>query len=186
MNWEQLSEQELILALNQREEAAFNQIYRRYWRLLFEAAVRRVQDEDQAKDIVQDVFAGLWDQRDTFCVENLKAYLLTAVKYQIFNLIARKKVSDKYFRRLNKTEPVSSDADETLCFNELVSQYDTILREMPDKRKEIYKLRYDEGLSTQHIAEKLHITQKTVQNQLVKAVHFIKSTLLTLLLFLLQ
>lgn len=55
---------------------------------------------------------------------------------------------------------------------------------MPLKRREVFELRYEEGLSTHDIAEKLNITQKTVQNQLIKAVDSIKEALFMLFLLL--
>ncbi len=182
MNWENLTDQELLIALNQGKQDAFDQIYRRYWRLLYDAAYRRVRDQEQAKDVVQDVFVALWDQRQSLTIERLRPYLITAVRYQIFNLVARNKVSERYFRCLERAEPLTSDADEALRLDELVGQYELRVSEMPNKRREIYRLRFDEGLSTQHIADRLHITQKTVQNQLIKAIHFLKSTLLAIVL----
>ncbi|WP_353718805.1 sigma-70 family RNA polymerase sigma factor [Dyadobacter sp. 676] len=174
----------MLLALRSGERSAFDVIYSRYWQLLFENAMRRVGDEDQAKDIVQDVFVSMWDNRQKVEVVDLKAYLLAAVRNQVFSLIARDKVSDKYFKYLESTGLPVSTTDFDLHYNELLGQYDHLVARMPNKQKQIFQLRFDEGLPTALIADQLNITQKTVQNQLLKAVHFIKSALFSLILFL--
>ncbi|WP_342083574.1 RNA polymerase sigma factor [Dyadobacter sp. OTU695] len=181
---DRLSDQNLLLALRRGEQSAFDVIYGRYWQRLFESAMRRVADEDQAKDIVQDVFVSLWGNRQKMEVVDLKAYLMAAVRNQVFSLIARNKVSDRYFKQLETSEPPAPATDFDLHYNELLGQYDHLIARMPDKQKQIFQLRFDEGLPTALIADQLNITQKTVQNQLLKAVHFIKSALLSLMLFL--
>lgn len=177
-------EQHLLFALSQSDECAFAEIYKTYWKLLHDTAYKRLGDEDQAKDVVQDIFVKLWDQRETLAIDNLKAYLQTAARYQVYNLIAREKVNDTYFKYLASFETSLGAADQHVLYSELQERFGAILNKMPVKRREVFELRYEEGLSTHDIAEKLNITQKTVQNQLIKAVDSIKEALLMLFLLL--
>ena len=91
-------EQHLLYALSQGDESAFAEIYKSYWKLLHDTAYKRLGDEDQAKDVVQDIFVKLWHQRETLEIDNLKAYLQSAARYQVYNLIAKQKVNDTYFK----------------------------------------------------------------------------------------
>lgn len=177
-------EQELLAALRKGDRSAFSEIYSEYWFLLYESAYKRLQDSDQAKDVVQDVLIVLWDQRENLEVQNLRAYLLAAVRYQIFNLIAKDKVKDNYYKYIQDQENEHSEADNELIYNELSEGVQTLLSKMPKKRKEIFELRFEEDLSTDSIARKLNITQKTVQNQLTKAVSYLKSVLAAILFIL--
>lgn len=178
-------EQELLVALRKGDRSAFSEIYSQYWFLLYESAYQRLQDSDQAKDVVQDVLIALWDQRENLEVQNLRAYLLAAVRYQIFNLIANDKVKDNYYRYIRDQKNEYSHADNELIYNELSDGIQTLLSKMPKKRKEIFELRFEEELSTASIARKLNITQKTVQNQLTKAVSYLKSVLASFIFILL-
>lgn len=177
-------EQDLLFALSQGNEHAFAEIYKTYWKLLHSTAFKRLGDEDQAKDVVQDIFVKLWDQRGSLAIDNLKAYLQTAARYQVYNLIARDKVNDTYFKYLASFETSLGAADQNVLYSELQERFGSILSRMPAKRREVFALRYDDGLSTHDIAEKLNITQKTVQNQLLKAVDSIKEALFLLVLLL--
>lgn len=178
-------EQELLTALQKGDRSAFSEIYGAYWYLLYESAYKRLQDSDQAKDVVQDVLTALWDHREKLEVHNLKAYLLAAVRYQIFNLIARDKIKDSYYKFILDQESAYADADNELIYNELADGIRDLLRKMPKKRKEIFELRFEEDLSTDLIARKLNITQKTVQNQLTKAISYLKSVLASFIFMLL-
>lgn len=173
-------EQHLLYALSQSDEDAFAEIYKKYWKLLHDIAYKRLGDEDQAKDVVQDIFVGLWDQRENLAIDNLKAYLQTAARYQVYNLIAKQKVNDTYFKYLSSFETYFGAADQNVIYSELQEKFGLVLKNMPIKRRAVFALRYEEGMTTQAIAEKLQITQKTVQNQLIKAVDTIRDALLIL------
>jgi RNA polymerase sigma-70 factor (family 1) len=173
----------VISALSKGSDEAFAFIYNRYWKTLYVTAMQRVQDEDQAKDIVQDVFVRLWEQREQLEINNLKAYLQTAVRNRVLNLVARKKVNDNYYKYLAGFSDVQSGPDEILRWEELLNRFTIMLARMPEKRREIFQLRFEEDMSTKHIANKLNITQKTVQNQLIKAVQYLKEALSVMLLF---
>lgn len=170
-------DQHLLSALAQSDERAFAEIYQTYWKLLHDTAWKRLGDKEQAGDVVQDVFVKLWDQRATLAIDNLRAYLQTAVRYKVYNLIASRKVNDTYFQYLAFLDVASDQADQQILYGELQEQLNALLNKMPLKRRQVFDLRYVDGLSTREIAEKLNISQKTVQNQLIKATDSIKEIL---------
>jgi RNA polymerase sigma-70 factor (family 1) len=166
-----------LSALKTGDQNAFADIYRAHWKNLYHNALRRLGDEDQAKDIVQDVFVQLWSRRETLEISNLEAWLQTAIRYRVYNAVAHEKVNDTYFQHLAAGDISSPAPDENLHCAELEYRFSRAVDQMPEKRREIYQLRFEQELSTQHIADRLNITQKTVQNQLTKAVHYLKITL---------
>ena len=63
-NYKSLPDNELIQLLKESDHSAYNEIYHRYFQLIFTHAYKKLRDEEQAKDIVQDVFATLWFKRE--------------------------------------------------------------------------------------------------------------------------
>ena len=59
-----LPDQELLHLLQEGEQAAYTEIYHRYFHLLYRHAYKKLRDEEQAKDIIHDLFAALWAKRD--------------------------------------------------------------------------------------------------------------------------
>lgn len=162
------------------DRKAFATIYKAHWPSLFELANRRLSDAKQAEDVVQDVFITLWEKRQSLGISNLKAYLQTAVRNRIFNLVAREKVKDAYFVHLEQLMGFGNGADAPLEYRELWEKYERLLESLPTGQQQAFRLRFEDDLPTRHIAEKLNISQKTVQNQLLKAVNRLK-TIFTLL-----
>lgn len=179
-----LNEPMLLERLSLGDEKAFAAIYKAYWQVLYDYACQRLHDAEQAKDVVQEVFISLWDNKEVRSIENLKAYLQSAIRYRIYNLAIRGKVQESYFSQLRRLELVGNWADSDIQFRELSEKYELLLLQMPHRQQHIFKLRYEEGLSTKRIAEELHISQKTVQNQLHRTVNYLKAILSSLFLFL--
>src|SRR5438309_1344583 len=78
-------EDELVILLTEGDEVAFSEIYERYWLKLYNESHKRLKDEALCADIIQDVFADLWLNREDRKFENLAAYLFTAVRYRVFS-----------------------------------------------------------------------------------------------------
>jgi RNA polymerase sigma-70 factor (ECF subfamily) len=160
------SDKELLHLLSQDDRIAFEEIYKRYWSVLFDAAYRRTKNIDQCKDIVQDVFADLWKRRGKVDIENLSAYLHTAVRFQVFKLFSAQKSSPAFLELFDTITSTQYSSDHELYEKELADLYDAWILSLPEKRKMIFLMHYRDKLSTREIAERLNISQKTVQNQL--------------------
>jgi RNA polymerase sigma-70 factor (family 1) len=162
------NDSDLLLLLKQDAQAAFDEIYNRYWSALYNTAYKRLPDRELCRDAVQNVFIDLWSRRTETTITNLSAYLHKAVRFQVFKAISKNPqlpfVSEfeNVFTAPNKTE---NDLRE----KEILQLIELWVQTLPERRRQIFTLHYKEGLTTREIAEKLGISQNTVQAQLYTA-----------------
>jgi RNA polymerase sigma-70 factor (ECF subfamily) len=163
---ENATDDELAAMLTEGSEAAFDLIYARYWKKLYNEAFKRINDGSESEEIVQDVFVDLWHKRGSRRIENLRGYLLGAVRYQVFAVYHKRKNLPAFEEPLDYMAFSADNADANFLRDELLASIHQWLETQPEKRREIFRLRFLEGLSTLEIAEQLDISRKTVQNQL--------------------
>ncbi|QNK61522.1 RNA polymerase sigma-70 factor [Pedobacter sp. PAMC26386] len=166
-----LSDHELAALITIDDEAAFNEIYKRYWERLYVAARHRIDDAYEAEEIVQDIFCNLWRKRNTFeLIKGFQYYFSVAVKFEVINRMAKK---SRETRVKKEVFVLSSAIDEStsdqLDFNELQSQLALTIKILPEKCLLVFKLKHEEGYSQKQIAEELNIAEKTVEAHLSKA-----------------
>ncbi|HTD99035.1 MAG TPA: sigma-70 family RNA polymerase sigma factor [Mucilaginibacter sp.] len=171
------SEQQWLDFLKSDDRAAFGELYRHYWPGLFDAAYKRTRDREQCQDILQNVFADLWNRRHTSNIENLGAYLHTAVKFQVYKHISRRPEKAAFLDSFDEiiTSPIA--ADDLLKEKEIQQVINLWLAALPERRRRIFIMHYQEELSTREIADQLGISQNTVQAQLYTASQALRSRL---------
>jgi len=176
----------LLLKLKEGNSAAFDAIYEKYWQQLYAAAFKRLQDPDQAKDTIQDIFLQLWLKREESNIDNLPAYLFSSVKNRVFNWMERERKFTPVPDILLQLEVSMDHADAGLLRREFMQTYEALIATLSPSKQMIFRMRYQQELSTAEIADQLQISRKTVQNQLAKAIAQLRASLLlisALLLF---
>ncbi len=180
----------LLLEIKAGSAAAFNLLYNKYWASTYAAAYKRLLDPDQSKDIVQDIFTYVWINRENLIIENVPAYFSVAVRNRVFKLAAKQKNQSPFLSILENIPEKNIDSDKNMLWKEVLLAYENLLNTLPEQRRKIFRMRFDNDLPTNRIAEQLGLSRKTVQNQIRLAVEQIKHTLLhlmsalTMLLFL--
>ncbi len=172
-----LTDRELLDMLKNGDDGAFNAIFKRHWKTLYSEAYKRLKNPMQSEEIVQDVFASLWLKRTENKIENLLPWLRTAVKYQVFMLYKETRQLPVFEEPLEYMAVATQQADSKFYAKELLACIDVWLETQPEKRREIFRLRYIEDYSTKEISEMLNISQKTVQNTLATALLSLKQSL---------
>ncbi len=156
---------ELVTLLQQGDEAAFSEIYERYWLKLYNESHKRLKDEDLCADIIQDVFADLWLNREERNIESLAAYLFTAARYRVFTSYKKNKNLVAFETPIEFMQVSASDPDSIFFEKEIRECIEIWLNMQPEKRKQVFIMKFGKELSTREISEILHVSQKTVQNQ---------------------
>ncbi len=169
----------LVGLLKKGDELAFNEIYLRYWPLLFRHARRMLHDEDEALDIVQDIFTNLWTKsEDLFFTTSLSAYLYTSVRNKTINVINKGKLHKNYVNSLQEfINKGTYETDDQIRYNEFATRIENEVNNLPPKMREIFKLRKDQGLSYKQIAQQLNLADETVKKQVYRALKTLRARL---------
>lgn len=165
---------QLLDMLSQGDEAAFTEIYTRFWKKLFAIAYNRLKDTEAAEDVVHDVFVSLWTNRENNEIQLLENYLGTAVKYMVFARIRKMQRERIYAESSRQAVIIEPSVENALHCKKILEIIKTEVEQLPEKCQLVFKYSRYEGLTTREIAEMLHISPKTVENQLSKALKQLK------------
>jgi RNA polymerase sigma-70 factor (family 1) len=173
------SDQELVQLLVNHDQGAFKHLYERHWFELYQSAFAMLKDQHAAKDILQDVFVWLWENRATLNITYVKAYLKAAVRFKVANYIRSGSIRDHIFDELAKisTHSHPPTSDELIELKELRQVIHDSMYQLPEKCREVYRLSREEGLSNQEIAQRLGISVKTVEAQMTIALKRLRTRL---------
>ncbi len=172
------TDEELLRLLKDRDVAAMQAIYDRYWEKLLNETYKRLEDLPRCEEIVQDVLVDLWFNCAKKNVLQLWPYLFTCVRYQVFTHYKKNGREKKLFDAFSLQDDSATAASDDLCLkNDLLAFLENCLYRQPKRRQEIFQLRFIEGYSTKEISEKMGISQNTVQNQLSAVVSIVRNLL---------
>lgn len=174
-----LPDQQLLQLLATGSQASYTVIYSRYSEILFRHAYNMLEDQAEAEDVIQEVFLMLWTKRsEVAAAKTLSGYLYTSVRNRILNHITHQKVVDKYLDSMRTyMETGGYTADELLREKELAAVIEREIAAMPPKMREIFLMSRNEQLSHKSIGELLNISDKTVKQQVYKAVKQLRGRL---------
>lgn len=157
--------EELWRRIQDGDNKAFDELYARTWKDLYIQTYSKLKIEDLAKDIIQDVFVDVWNKRAAREIHNVKAYLMQSVKFKVLDEFRKARYEfveiDKFVEEIKASDLTDTRVTDKEFFESLHDWIDAL----PRKRKEIFHLKYEEGLSNKEISMRLNISQKTVQNQ---------------------
>lgn len=171
------TDEELTALLRQGNHAAYTELFNRYWSAMYLHARKMLHDEDEAMDVVQDIFTLLWTRSAEmeFSV-SVKSYLYTAVRNQVLKIISRGKLKEKFIGNMTKvmTELVSTTENQ-VDYNELERLIEREIASLPPQMQRIYNKSRNEGLSYKEIATELGITEHTVKTTIYRAVSILRT-----------
>lgn len=165
-----LSDTTLIDRLKQGDKAAFDELFRFYYKYLVVVAHKYLNDRDGSRDMVQDVFLDLWKRREEVHIDqSAKFFLRRAV---INKCLASKRKSDRITVNTELVNIDKSAVDSTtdqVAFNDINAFVNQIIEGLPKRCREVFILSRKMEMSHKEIAAKLNISTKTIENQMTKA-----------------
>ena len=171
-------EQDILAGLKKGNEKVLDELFTRYYVKLTRYALSQINDPMIAEEIVQDVYIYLWNKRNSVRIEtSLEAYLYKCVTNKCINHIRSK------IHRINK---LTSDEDVgnnvlfrmvDLEIKELQQLIELTLKSLPEQTAMIYSFSRNAGLTHAEIAEKLDVSQKTIEYHIGSALRQMKEVL---------
>lgn len=166
-------------------DQTYKSLFRRYYaNLLFYAT--RIVGEDEAEDVVQDVFVELWRRKDTMKVgEQIQAFLYRAVYTRALNVLKHRDIMNSYEavvldihkKRVEFYQPDSNDVVKRIEDSELRRKLGEAINELPDKCRMVFKLSYLHEMKNKEIAETMGISLRTVEAHMYKALKLLRDRL---------
>ncbi|QEC54183.1 RNA polymerase sigma-70 factor [Anseongella ginsenosidimutans] len=182
------SDAELAEFLRSGDPVAFAEVYDRYNTVLLAHAFRKLENREEARDIVQETFSLVWQRREHLDPgSNLSGYLFTTVRNLVLNCFAHRKVKDKYHLSMEQFAAAygksQEAADHLIREKQLADAIGREIEELPARMRNVFKLSRREHLDHKEIASRLRISEQTVSSHITHALKILRTRLSTLLLF---
>jgi RNA polymerase sigma-70 factor (family 1) len=174
--YQQYTDQELTDLLKFGDQQAYTEIYDRYIFVLLNHTYNKTRNREEAKDIVHEVFARLWANREQVQITtSLAGFLYTSARNIILNQVTRKEVESKYIVSILKfaVQP-QVVTDHRIRENQLIAIIEKEIAELPTKMREVFELSRKQHLSHREIAEQLDISEQTVSKHVTNALKILR------------
>jgi RNA polymerase sigma-70 factor (ECF subfamily) len=171
-------DQELLALLKKSPDQGIEQIFRQYYAYVCQAVYRILPDESLVEDLCQEVFLELWRKRSRIEVKtSLRAYLRRAAVNRTLNYIRDQKVT---FDESSEDFQLPSQligAAQALEAKELEKFIDLAIDQLPERCRLVFILSRFHDMSYKQIADELNISVRTVENQISKALKYLRQML---------
>jgi RNA polymerase sigma-70 factor (ECF subfamily) len=169
-------DREIVEQLREGSKDTFHLLFEQFGPKIYAFALSYLKNESDAEELLQEVFLKLWEVRATLdCSKNLKSFLYKICINLIYDLIRRKNIEQVYLahssRQIHSSE---NDTWHEIIYNDMFGKLQQLIAMMPEQRQRIFRLSKEEGLSNDEIASQLNLSKRTVENQLYRAVAFLK------------
>jgi len=167
------NELKYLRALGQGDHEAFDILFTEYHPRVIYFLYGFIKDEEQARDMAQEVFFKVWTNREYISkVDSFKGYLFRMARNMIYDYYDHNLIKEKYYHQQKEEKYVYSDVvEEEFYAKELSLLIDLVVELMPKQRKLVFQLSRNAGLSNDEIAERLSINKRTVENHITNALH---------------
>jgi RNA polymerase sigma-70 factor (family 1) len=175
----EFTDAELVRLLKSQDHAAFAEVYNRYAVLMFYKVNQMLRDEEAAKDLVQDLFVGLWDKSGLVQEHNnLSGYLYVGARNRVLRFIQRNKLQNDHLIALaSYASELSMETIQDIDERELKRIVQQEIDNLPPKMKVIFEMSRKDNLSHAEIAGKLGLSDQTVKKQVNNALKILRTKL---------
>ena len=170
------TEKELVKKLREGDSFAFEVLFYKYRNKVKGFAVKLVPTQVDPEEIVQEVFVKLWLKKETVDPEKeFQSYLFSIAKNLVLDHLKSAVNRKLYFVGEHfQQDLLIDDLQEGALAEEKLQKLQTLINEIPERRREIFRLSRFEGLSYKQIAERLSISENTVDSQIRNALAFLR------------
>lgn len=165
--------------LKMGSKEAFHLLFDAYAPKIHAFALSYLKNEPDAEELLQELFLKLWEMRASLdSSKNIKSFLFKICINLIYDMIRRKNIEQAYLNFVSKSDPTNTNSTlHEVIYNDMLVNLNQLVAVMPYQRQRIFKLSKEDGLSNEEIAIELGLSKRTVENQLYRAVSFLKEKL---------
>ena len=161
-------DQELISKIKKGDNQAFKLLFQRYYPGLYNFGMSLLHDEEEVRNLIQDIFLQLWEKKNKLDISSAKSYLFTTLNNKSLNIIRHLKIVHSYQKDQESTD--SQFIKESDAHNPFIREaIDKAIKQLPPKAQQCFLLTQVEGKSIKEAAKILEISDKTVENQLSRS-----------------
>lgn len=172
-------EKKLVHRLKNDDRIAFEKLFQMYAERIYYFTIKYIKNKEEAEEITQEVFVRLWNRRFDLKTDlSFSSYLFMIAKNAVIDLLRKRQ------KELNYNDEISSDLNlksgntvDSVEYKELSKLVSKSINDLPEKRKQIFLLSRDEGLTYKQISEKLDISIKTVESHMRLALQQLKKSI---------
>ncbi|MCX2483816.1 RNA polymerase sigma factor [Pedobacter sp. MR2016-24] len=175
-DYKDFTDQQLADLLRSDNEPALKFLYDKFWEKLFYTAAKRLNDEDEAEEAVQDIFVNLWRRRHTLQIKvSFESYLAGAVKFEVLKKRAAMSRKDNVLSDIIAQTTGAAHNDSNLYdLHLLEEELLQTVNSLPEKCQLVFVMSRKKGLSNKQIASDLNISEKAVEKHITTALKVIK------------
>ena len=160
------------------DKSSFRELYRHFFRRVFGFVSKFTLTREDAEEITQDVFVKVWDKRsDLDSQKNLGGYLFTIAHNMVIDKLRHYAARENKLKQLIYKNLQTQSTEQLVNFYELSGIISQLVDKLPDRRRTIFKLSREQGLTNKKIADVLDISEGTVEKQMSKALATLKHRL---------
>jgi RNA polymerase sigma-70 factor (ECF subfamily) len=159
---------------------AFEQVYHYYFSRCLHFVYGYLPSIEDAEEVVQDVFIKLWEKHEQLDSEKgLSGFLFVIARNLVIDRMRRYAAMEKHQLEMKTNSIISlnSSTEQQMNFYELKEILDRLIDELPTKRRMVFKLNREKGMTYKEIADLLNISQGTVEKQMSAALQVLKERL---------
>lgn len=170
------NENELLLQVATGDRGAFTKLYSQYLDAAFHYVYLFTKSKDDTEEILQEVFVKIWENREKLGeIQSFKNYLFKAAKNRVLDEVRKEQVRYRVLTEIKRGRNVDDKSTEdTLAYKDYYRVVQQAIEKLPPKRKLIFRLNTENGLSHDEIAAQLGVSKSMVKNQLYKAYDFVR------------
>ena len=171
-------EDHMIRGLRSGRESAYDRLFKDYYRPLSVFAMKYVSDIELAREIVQNLFVHLFENRSSLVITtSLDSYLYQSVRNRCLNQIKQWKTQKEHLEKYNTEQDGDEDLEAKIRENELEHAIFKIINSLPSQRHNVFIMSRVNGISNSEIAEKLNISKRTVETHISNALKVLREKL---------
>ena len=171
------TDQLLFNRIKEDDRLALNTLFANYYQRLCFFANTYLRNPEESEEVVADVFLTIWKNRHHLTIEkNLKSYLYVSVRHASLAAIKKRQPLFEDVEDILFTTNLLDlhDPEQVLSYKELQYQLDAAIESLPPRCKQIFLMSRMESLTYREISEILGLAEKTIENQLVKALSVLR------------